>query len=398
MRALITGANGFLGRHVVAEFLRRGHAVRALVRPAARLEDLDWPATVEVIRADLRVAQDLVAAFSGVDVLVHLAAAVTGGEDAQLAATVVGTERLLDAMAGSQTRRLVLASSFSVYDWSAIRGTLTEESPLESGADLYERDGYAVAKAWQERVVRRAAVDTGWELTVLRPGFIWGAGNADLACLGQRLGPVHLVFGASTRIPLTHVSNCADLFATAAEDPRAIGETFNVVDDDAVRVWGYLGRVSPRLEFRGDPRAHPLPCGDDRRPTGALDEPADLPGQGETAEPARAMPVRGTLQAATVQQPQSVRGPGLESATRFRRLPSADLRRLGHRSGRDVNAGQPACARRRLNDPRRKRREVALFRGPTSSDWPPRPLGSRVPARPRPEVALTRMRAIRNNP
>jgi UDP-glucose 4-epimerase len=246
VRVLITGANGFLGRHAVAEFLRRGQSVRALVRPAARLDDLDWPERVEVVRADLRVAQDLSAAFAGVDVLVHLAAAVTGGDDAQFAATVVGTERLLDAMARSRTRRLVLASSFSVYDWSAIRGELTEESPLESGADLYERDGYAVAKAWQERVVRRAAGAHGWQLTVLRPGFIWGRGNTYLACLGQKIGPLHLVFGGSTRIPLTHVVNCADLLATAAEDPRAIGETFNVVDDDEVRVWGYLGEYLRR--------------------------------------------------------------------------------------------------------------------------------------------------------
>jgi UDP-glucose 4-epimerase len=243
---LITGASGFLGRHVVAEFLRRGHAVRALVRPATGLDGLDWSGRVEVVRADLRVARDLAAALMDVDVLVHLAAAVTGGEDAQFAATVVGTERLLDAMALSQTKRLVLASSFSVYDWSAIRGTLTEESPVESGADLYERDGYAVAKAWQEQIVRRAAAAHGWQLTVLRPGFIWGRGNAYLACLGQKLGPVHLVFGGSTRIPLTHVVNCADLFAAAAENPRAVGETINVVDDDEVRIWGYLGEYLKR--------------------------------------------------------------------------------------------------------------------------------------------------------
>jgi nucleoside-diphosphate-sugar epimerase len=43
MRALITGANGFLGRHVVASLLARGVEVRAMVRPAARLEALGWP-------------------------------------------------------------------------------------------------------------------------------------------------------------------------------------------------------------------------------------------------------------------------------------------------------------------------------------------------------------------
>jgi nucleoside-diphosphate-sugar epimerase len=49
-----------------------------------------------------------------VEVLFHLAAAVRGGEDVQFAATVVGTERLLEAMARSGTHRLLLASSFQV--------------------------------------------------------------------------------------------------------------------------------------------------------------------------------------------------------------------------------------------------------------------------------------------
>ena len=54
------------------------------------------------------------AAFDVVEVLFHLAAAVRGGEDVQFAATVVGTERLLEAMARSGTHRLLLASSFQV--------------------------------------------------------------------------------------------------------------------------------------------------------------------------------------------------------------------------------------------------------------------------------------------
>jgi nucleoside-diphosphate-sugar epimerase len=255
LKVLITGANGFLGRRVVAEFLARGHAVRALVRPAADVERLGWPDEVEVFRADLRASRDLVPAFEGVDALVHLAAGVKGTEDAQFATSVVGTERLLDAMARSGTRRLVLASSYSVYDWSAIRGELDEESPVESPPDLYERDGYAVAKVWQERVARRMAGEHGWELTVLRPGFLWGRGNEYLAGLGQKIGPVHLVFGPSTRLPLTHVDNCAHAFAEATEDPRAVGETFNVVDDEGPTTWGYLGEY---LRETGQP-GHRLP-------------------------------------------------------------------------------------------------------------------------------------------
>ena len=81
-----------------------------MVRPAARLEALGWPSSVEVFRADLRTSRELGRAFEGVDVLLHLAAVVSGGEDAQFAGTVVGTERLLDAMATSACRRLVLCS------------------------------------------------------------------------------------------------------------------------------------------------------------------------------------------------------------------------------------------------------------------------------------------------
>lgn len=241
MRALVTGANGFLGRHVVAALLARGVEVRALVRPAVRVERLGWPSSVEVVRADLRSADQLTSAFDGVDVLVHLAAVITGAPDQQFAGTVVGTERLLAAMAGSQCRRLVLASSFSVYDWSAIKGMLDEESPLESGRDLYERDGYSIAKSWQERVTRVAAQRNVWQLTVLRPGFIWGRGHAYLASFGLRLGRLHLVIGPLARSPVTHVENCADLFAVAATDPRAVGETFNVVDNEGERIWGLLG-------------------------------------------------------------------------------------------------------------------------------------------------------------
>jgi nucleoside-diphosphate-sugar epimerase len=240
MKALVTGANGFLGRHVVDALLAGGVEVRALVRPAARLEPLGWPTSVEVFRADLRASRELGRAFEGVDVLLHLAAVVSGGEDAQFAGTVVGTERLLDAMAPSSCRRLVLCSSFSVYDYSSTRGVLDEGSPLHQAPDVYTRDGYTIAKWWQERVTRRLAEQHGWDLTVLRPGFIWGREHGYLAALGQQFGRHHLVIGPLTRIPMTHVENCADVFALASIDPRARGQTLNVTDGPGERIWTYL--------------------------------------------------------------------------------------------------------------------------------------------------------------
>jgi len=240
MKALVTGANGFLGRHVVGALLARGIEVRAMVRPAVRLEALGWPPSVEIFRADLRTSRELPSAFDGIDVLVHLAAVVSGGEDAQFAGTVAGTESLLEAMAASACRRLVLCSSFSVYDYDSIRQTLDEDAPLHEIPELYNRDGYTIAKWWQERVTRRYAEKHGWDLTVLRPGFIWGRDHGYLAALGQQFGRHHLVIGPLTRMPMTHVENCADAFALATADPRARGQTLNVVDGPGERIWSYL--------------------------------------------------------------------------------------------------------------------------------------------------------------
>lgn len=237
MNVLVTGSSGFLGRFVVTELLRRGHRVRAMVRPATDADSLPWGRDVELLRTDLRGGDGLRPGLEQIDAVVHLAARVDGSDADQFVAAVRGTERLVEAMAAAGTPRLVLASSMAVYDWSAATGAVTEGSPLE--ADIYGRDGYAQAKWWQERLARQSCARHDIALTVLRPGFIWGPGNVDIAGVGQRIGRWHLVVGLRRVVPLTYVENCADCFGRALEVPSADGATFNVVDPDAPTAWRF---------------------------------------------------------------------------------------------------------------------------------------------------------------
>jgi nucleoside-diphosphate-sugar epimerase len=257
LKVLVTGAGGFLGRHVVARLTGRGHEVRAVLRPAAARPEPQKG--VVVVRADLRAQPDLSPLFDGVDAVVHLAAATEGDEDTQFASSVVGTERLLDAMARTTAKRLVLVSSLVVYDWRRARGTMDEKTPL--AGDIYRMGAYDIAKYWQERVVSRRAVEQGLELTVLRPGFIWGPGRAEIAGMGRVMGRAYLLIGPSTRLPLTHVENCADAIAAATESRAAIGRVFNVVDSDDVRVWRYAREHSRGTGRRGFPVPVPYALG-----------------------------------------------------------------------------------------------------------------------------------------
>jgi nucleoside-diphosphate-sugar epimerase len=253
MKILVSGAGGFLGRFVVSQLLERGHSVRAIVRPAS--PQPAWTGDVELFRADLRVHDDLVAAFTGIDAVVHLASATSGGEDVQFASTVGGTERLLDAMAKSSVRRIILVSSLVVYDWTRAHGVLDENTP--AAKEFYGMGAYTIAKIWQERVTLRAAKDHSWDLTIMRPGFIWGPQHAQIAGMGRHFGRTYLMFGPFTRLPLTYVVNCADCLAAAVENPAAVGETFNVIDDDSVRVWRYVWEYARRTGQSG--RMVPLP-------------------------------------------------------------------------------------------------------------------------------------------
>ncbi len=228
MKVLVTGANGFLGRAVVAALVADGHAVRALVRPATDVTRLGWESNVEVARADLRAGTDLAPLFQGVEAVVHLATQMTGDDFTILSGTLVGTERLLAAMAGSPAKRLILCSSFSVYDW--LRAGAVLDDGAELPADIWSSGAYAAAKTWQERLTRRLAEQHGWKLTVLRPGFVWGRGNDELDCIGQRLGRWQFVIGPLRKLPLTHVHNCADAFRAVLAADNSAGDTYNVVD------------------------------------------------------------------------------------------------------------------------------------------------------------------------
>ncbi len=238
MNVLLTGAGGFLGRAVGPALVRHGHTVRALMRRRSDSAVSPLAQGIDPWWGDLRTT-DLDAALNGVDAVVHLAAVFGGDVMEQFLGTVVPTERLLEAMVRSGTTRLVLVSSFSVYDWRVPARALSEDSPLEN--HLERRDGYTVVKTWQERVCRRFAAAHGWRLSVVRPGFIWDEERPWIDGVGLRLGRTVLVNGPFRRLPLTHVDSCADCVALTVACEAANGETFNVVDSDDVRAWSHAG-------------------------------------------------------------------------------------------------------------------------------------------------------------
>lgn len=247
MKLLVTGASGFLGNYVVAEALRRGHQVCAVVRPATNEQHLAWhdrPA-VELIRLDLRHKDGIVTALQGVEAVIHLAAANRGDYYTRFAGTVTATENLIEAMIEASVLRLVAISTFSVYDYlrSPAGTTITEETIVECCP--LDRDVYAQLKLLQEELIRKFEQNYAAQVTIVRPGLVYGRNRLWSSLLGGKLTDnLWLRIGADATLPLTYVENCADAILSATERAQAIGQTINIVDDDLPTQRTYVEKLA----------------------------------------------------------------------------------------------------------------------------------------------------------
>jgi dTDP-L-rhamnose 4-epimerase len=138
---LITGGAGFIGSHLGDELLRSGYRVRALDSLVAQVHgESQRPEyladEIELIAGDVRNAEVVRGALEGVDAVVHLAARVGVGQSMyELAeypsANTAGTGVLLEALLDHPVRKLVVASSMSVYGEGAYEPAPAVERPRE---------------------------------------------------------------------------------------------------------------------------------------------------------------------------------------------------------------------------------------------------------------------------
>ena len=269
----VTGAGGFIGRHVVKELLHTDPEVhvRALLLPNERFPEAwlthDAKSRIEVVRGDVTDASTMApllgdAGTARAGTVIHLAAVVTDWAPWKLyrQVTVEGTRKVLSGLPAGT--RVLLASSIVVYGHRLGKRTCSEDVPFGR-----TRGNYSKAKQRQERLARRLCRERELDLTVIRPANVFGSGSRPwvemvLPLLRQR--QFTLIGGGKHDAGLCHVDNLSDLIVRATGSETASGATYNAADGEGVTWKRYFGDLAQAIGApapRSAPRVFPSMLG-----------------------------------------------------------------------------------------------------------------------------------------
>jgi nucleoside-diphosphate-sugar epimerase len=253
VNALVTGAGGFLGLHIVERLVAEGYSVRALCRrESPRLAALG----VEVVCADLRNREHAVAACRGIDLVLHAAgvAGLGGPWKRFFEANTLATRHIIEGCLAHRVGRLVYTSSPSV----------TFDGKDQCGVD--ESVGYpprwlchyAKSKALAEQEVLAANGQGSLSTCVLRPHLMWGPNDRHLIprlIQRSRAGRLYRVGDGTNVVDTLYIDNAAEAHLLAARaldrgSPVA-GSAYFLSQGAPVNCWQWIDQL---LALAGCPR------------------------------------------------------------------------------------------------------------------------------------------------
>jgi nucleoside-diphosphate-sugar epimerase len=252
-RALVTGANGFIGAALTQRLLHDGVAVRAMCR-AARNGATLAEAGAEVVEGDIQDAPLTLRCAEGCDVVFHVAAVGKGSLARQHATNVEGTCHVAEAAYKVGAQRLVHVSSVAVYGYD-LNGPIDESHPHRPPRDDY----YMCTKSLGEQAVWDYARQVGLPTVSIRPAFVYGPRSVfwsqTLYNLCRRY-PVPLFAGGNGHAHPIYIDDVVDLLVIAATHLAAPGNAFHAAPDPAPSWRDFLSHYA---HIAGNPRTINIP-------------------------------------------------------------------------------------------------------------------------------------------
>ena len=264
--ALVTGATGFIGRHLVNALCSNDAKILALARNAARVACLSTNDQVVGVVRDLTQAGSLADVLRDVDVVFHLASEGEGRDatqelssstgrqtdekanvkELQEGVTVRGTHKLLDAAVKVGVKRFVFFSSVKAFGE-------TTDARLDENSETHPTSAYGRAKLAAENLVLETGRRHGLHVCILRLPLVYGLDNEGniprmIAAIDRgRFPPIPEV---GNKRSMVHVSDVVQAALLVAENPAADGQLYIVTDGQVYSTRDLYVKICQGLDRR----------------------------------------------------------------------------------------------------------------------------------------------------
>ncbi|HQR43044.1 MAG TPA: NAD-dependent epimerase/dehydratase family protein, partial [Gemmatales bacterium] len=243
--------------HLAEACQQRGIPTVTIARSSS---DLRWPQQFgcQVVQGDLNDPASIRQAMDGVDAVIHSAATVGdwGPVEDYRQTNVQATTLLLEEARQRQVNRFVHISTLGVYE--ARDHHNTDESTPPPAQHM---DGYTQTKMEAEAVVMGYHKTHQLPVVILRPGFVYG--TRDRTVLPKlienlKLGKVRYLGSGEQQMNTIHVKNIVDAVFLAIEKPNAVGQVYNLTDDEIVTKKRFMETVAETAGLPKPTRHVPL--------------------------------------------------------------------------------------------------------------------------------------------
>lgn len=244
MKALVTGATGFIGSHLAERLLKEGHNVSCLVRDTS---DLKWlkGLNVQLFRGDCTEIDSLEDCVKHCDYIYHLAGLTKTAQRKEFyAANTKGTENIIAAAAKNSPniKKFLYLSSLSALGPSR-NGRLPDERHEPRPVSDYGR-----SKLEGEKAVLKYSGAV--PVTILRPAAVYGPRDREFFIIFRFIKKEVMPYWGSGHVSLVHVDDLVDAILLAAEHKNSEGKTYLVSDGTVHSNEEIINEISSVLEAR----------------------------------------------------------------------------------------------------------------------------------------------------